>query len=135
MARQPTRKQREALHKRQLEEQRAQRQAERDLKQASRPLFGTPGTGKGAHRKPTLEVPSFASDSKVYPSIVSNSPLNTGKPLKYESEELAAREAAAQEQIKVKRGRVAVICHKSGYQYVGESEDPRTFGKKSQALE
>ena len=47
--------------------------------------------------------------------------------------EVAAIEAL--EQAKEKAKRVAVVCHKSGYQYIGEKEDAKNFGKKSQQMD
>jgi hypothetical protein len=41
----------------------------------------------------------------------------------------------ALEQAKEKAKRVAVVCHKSSYQYVGDNEDAKNFGKKSSQLE
>lgn len=78
-----------------------------------------------------MEVPDYRQQK--FPSVMTNSPLNTARPVRYEGE-LELRELVAQQEIAKKRQRVAVVCHKSGYQYVGESEDPKTFGKKSQAL-
>lgn len=115
-------------------EQRQTARAERELAHASRPLFGTGGTGKSPNKIPTLETPAFAKDSSDIVSVLTASPFFKHKPVRYE-EDMAIREAAAQQEIERKKKRVAVVCHKSGYQYVGEAEDPRTFGKKSQALE
>lgn len=51
--------------------------------------------------------------------------------------ELPIEKAAtlALEEMKEKAKRVAVICHKSGYQYIGDKEDAKNFGKKSQEME
>jgi len=47
--------------------------------------------------------------------------------------EKAAIEAL--EQAKEKAKRVAVICHKSGYQYIGEGKDSKDYGKKTSQME
>ncbi|WYW02663.1 hypothetical protein Peetri_00075 [Pseudomonas phage vB_PpuM-Peetri] len=125
--------------KKQREEQQAKQREEARLKKerdhAFRPLFGTGGSGrKTPNRLPTLETPVYAKDSKHVPSLITAKPFNNQVPVQYD-EEMSVREAAAQVEIAQKRKRVAVVCHKSGYQYVGEAEDPKTFGKKSQALE
>ena len=39
------------------------------------------------------------------------------------------------EQAKEKAKRVAVVCHKSGYQYFGTGKDAKDFGKKTQQSE
>lgn len=46
------------------------------------------------------------------------------------AEEMQEREAAAQEEKKRKAKRVAIVCHKSSYQYVTEGMDPKLFGRK-----
>ena len=55
------------------------------------------------------------------------------KPLMYEDsrqEEMRIREALAQEEKERKKKRVAVVCHKSSYQYITEGMDPKLFGRK-----
>ena len=47
--------------------------------------------------------------------------------------EQAAKQALGDAKEKAKR--VAIICHKSGYQYIGENEDAKNFGKKTQEME
>lgn len=133
MAQRLTRKKRASQDQAAIKQQAEQRRLERQVAMAARPLFGTGGSGN-PRKKPALAVPDYA-DSSRYPSIMTNSPLNTARPVTYDSAEMIAREQVAQKQIAEKRKRVAVVCHKSGYQYVGESEDPRTFGKKAQALD
>lgn len=45
-------------------------------------------------------------------------------------EEMRKREAAAQAEIERKRTHVAILCHKSSYQYITEGMDPKLFGRK-----
>lgn len=55
------------------------------------------------------------------------------KPFMYEDsqkEEMRIREALAQEEKERKKKRVAVVCHKSSYQYITEGMDPKLFGRK-----
>ena len=77
-----------------------------------------------------LSQKAFRRETPAYPSLVSvsNSPVKVKKqPL---SEEMQRREDAAQEEIARKKKRVAVICHKSGYQYLSEDVDLTMIGKK-----
>ena len=39
------------------------------------------------------------------------------------------------EQAKEKATRVAIVCHKSSYQYIGEGKDAKDYGKKTSQLE
>jgi len=47
-----------------------------------------------------------------------------------EGEDWAAREQAAQEEIERKKKRTAPLYNKGGYQYISDSEDPTTIGRK-----
>lgn len=44
--------------------------------------------------------------------------------------EMAEREAKAQEEIKQKQKRVAILFNKGGYGYITDGMDPKTFGRK-----
>lgn len=46
------------------------------------------------------------------------------------SDEMIAREKAAQEEIEHKKKRVAVLYNKGAYQYITDEMDPKTFGRK-----
>lgn len=46
------------------------------------------------------------------------------------AEEMREREALAQQEIERKKTRVAIVCHKSSYQYITEGMDPKLFGRK-----
>lgn len=76
-----------------------------------------------------LSQKAFRRETPNYPSLVSvsSSPVKVKKPL---SEEMQRREEVAQLEIERKKKRVAVICHKSGYQYLSEDTDLTMLGKK-----
>jgi hypothetical protein len=46
------------------------------------------------------------------------------------TDEMIAREKAAQEEIERKKKRVAVLYNKGAYQYITDEMDPKTFGRK-----
>lgn len=92
--------------------------------------------GKGSNTKKKVElsppIPSWATTSSQYQSVITNAPINNTKPIEYD-EEMLEREKAAQEEIARKKTRVGILYNKGGYGYLGEEPDPeilKGLGKK-----
>lgn len=82
-------------------------------------------------RSNVLNPKTFVRETPSYPSLVSvcSSPV-TVKKFKALSAEMEERERLAQEEIARKRKRVAVVAHKSAYQYLSDDMDLTLIGRK-----
>ena len=80
-------------------------------------------------RPSILQPPVYVRETPNYPSVVDFT-VTEQRLAKRLTKEMQAREEAAQEEIARKRKRVAVIAHKSAYQYITDETDLTTMGRK-----
>ena len=134
MTKQRSRRQIKAAHQR-LENAKKVELDELTLKQNAERLknmvggFASKNSDRRGKRSSLLFPSPYHRETPPIPSLTLNEPIKPSEKPRL-SPEMQLREVLAQEEIKKKRSRVAVLFNKGGLQYISDEMDPKTFGRK-----